>query len=298
MTSTPDVVLRDVTLRDGLQDEAPISTEAKLAVFDALVSAGLAELELTSFVRADRVPAMADAEALCSATATSPVRRWGLVLNERGAQRALAAGLRDLQFVVSVSNTHSRHNAGRSTADALTALTAVCGMADEAGAAVEVTLATAFGCPYEHEVDPGTVVDAAARSADAGVASVGLADTIGVAVPSEVDALVGAVTRVVDIPVGVHLHDTRGLGLANALAALDAGVRRIDGSVGALGGCPFAPGASGNLALEDLAHALEAMGVRTGISVHGLIDAAALACNAVGRGVQSHVGIAGPRFQV
>ena len=296
MSGPVDVVLRDVTLRDGLQDEDPIPTETKLAIFEALVAAGLRELELTSFVRPDRVPAMADAEALCARTDGHPVRRWGLVLNERGAERALAAGLRDLQFVVSVSDTHSTHNAGRGTDRALGALEAVCALAATAGARVEVTLATAFGCPYEHAVEPARVVDAARRSADAGVASVGLADTIGVAVPTEVRALVSAVSGAVDVPVGVHLHDTRGLGVANALAALDAGVTRNDGSVGALGGCPFAPGASGNLALEDLAHALDAMGVSTGVSVTGLVDAAHLACASVGRPVASHVGIAGPRF--
>lgn len=292
----PDVILRDVTLRDGLQDEAPIPTEAKLAILEALVAAGVPELELTSFVRPDRVPAMADAEALCAATAEVPVRRWGLVLNQRGAQRALDAGLVDLQFVVSVSDAHSRHNAGRSTDEALDALADVCDLARPAGATVEVTLATAFGCPYEHAVDPARVAHAARRAAAAGVASVGLADTIGVAVPTEVRDLVGSVTATVEVPVGVHLHDTRGLGVANALAALDAGVTRIDGSVGALGGCPFAPGASGNLALEDLAHALEAMGVDTGVSVTGLVAAAELACGAVGREVGSHVGVAGPRF--
>lgn len=292
-----DVVLRDVTLRDGLQDEEPIPTGEKLALFDALVAAGLPELELTSFVRPDRVPAMADAEALCRATEGAPVRRWGLVLNERGAQRALAAGLVDLQFVVSVSDTHSRGNAGRSTAAALDALASVCELAAQEGAVVEVTLATAFGCPHERHVAPAAVVAAAERAASAGVTSIGLADTIGVAVPTEVRALVEQVGRAVEVPIGVHLHDTRGLGVANALAALDAGVRRIDGSVGALGGCPFAPGASGNLALEDLAHALDAMGVRTGVSVEGLIDAAVLACEAVGREVGSHVGVAGPRFR-
>lgn len=290
------VVLRDVTLRDGLQDERPVPTEVKVAVFEALVASGIQELELTSFVRPDRVPAMADAEALCAATDGHAVRRWGLVLNERGAERALAAGLRDLQFVVSVSDTHSERNAGRSTGAALDALAAVCELSGPAGATVEVTLATAFGCPYEQRIPVDRVVETARRSAEAGVSSVGLADTIGVAVPTEVRALLAAVTGSVDVPVGVHLHDTRGLGVANALAALEVGVTRIDGSVGALGGCPFAPGASGNLALEDLAHALEAMGVSTGVSVAGLVDAARLACDAVGRPVASHVGVAGPRF--
>jgi hydroxymethylglutaryl-CoA lyase len=197
---------------------------------------------------------------------------------------------------VSVSDTHSVRNAGRSTDAALDALAAVCELAVPSGATVEVTLATAFGCPYEQRIDPASVVDASRRSAALGVASIGLADTIGVAVPPEVRALVQAVSSSVEVPVGVHLHDTRGLGVANALAALEAGVTRIDGSVGALGGCPFAPGASGNLALEDLAHALEAMGMSTGISVGGLVDAARVACDAVGRPVGSHVGVAGPRF--
>ena len=294
--TTPDVLLRDVTLRDGLQDEAPVPTGTKLALFEALVSAGIPEVELTSFVRADRVPAMADAEALCTATAGASVVRWGLVLNERGAERALAAGLTRLQFVVSVSDAHSQRNAGRTTAEALDALAAVCALGAERDAQVEVTLACSFGCPYEHAVDPGVVVAATERAVAAGVAGIGLADTIGTAVPSEVRHLVGAVASVSPVPIGVHLHDTRGLGVANALAALEAGVRRIDGSVGALGGCPFAPGASGNLALEDLAHVLDAEGVTTGVSVPGLVAAAELACSAVGRTVGSHVGVAGPRF--
>ncbi|HEX4901522.1 MAG TPA: hydroxymethylglutaryl-CoA lyase [Acidimicrobiales bacterium] len=292
----PDVVLRDVTLRDGLQDESPVPTDVKIAVFEAIVAAGIPELELTSFVRPDRVPAMADADAVCAATEANPVRRWGLVLNERGAQRALAAGLHHLQFVVSVSETHSLRNAGRPPGAALDELARVCDLAADAGAVVEVTLATAFGCPYEHEIAPAAVVEAAERSAAAGVTSIGLADTIGVAVPTEVRRLVADVGAAVGLPVGVHLHDTRGLGVANALAAVEVGVRRIDGSVGALGGCPFAPGASGNLALEDLAHALEAMGVATGVSVDGLVAAARIACEAVGRPVGSHVGVAGRRF--
>lgn len=294
----PDVVLRDVTLRDGLQDEDPISTEEKLAVFDALVAAGIRELELTSFVRADRVPAMADAEPMVAATASAPVVRWGLVLNLKGAQRALAAGLDHLQYVISVSDTHSRHNAGRGTEDAVAAMAEVCAAAAEVGATVEATLATAFGCPYEHAVAPERVVDIARRCVSAGARAIGLADTIGVAVPGEVRALVGAVAGEVAVPVGVHLHDTRGLGVANAFAAFEAGVRRFDGSVGALGGCPFAPGASGNVALEDLAHAFEASGIATGVRVEGLVEAARTACGVVGRTVGSHVGQAGPRFAI
>lgn len=287
--------LRDVTLRDGLQDEAIVPTDRKVAIFEALVAAGVRDLELTSFVRPDRVPAMADAEALCGRTERPGVTRWALVLNERGADRALDAGIRHLQFVVSVSDTHSRTNAGRPTDAALEALAAVCDRTPEA-VQVEVTLATAFGCPYEHEVPPDRVVEMAVRSETLAVDSINLADTIGTGLPEEVRALVATVREATGLPVGVHLHDTRGLGIANALAAVAAGAARVDGAVGGLGGCPFAPRASGNVALEDLAHLLDESGHRTGLSVPGLIDAAALACTSVGRPVTSHVGVAGPRF--
>jgi hydroxymethylglutaryl-CoA lyase len=293
-----DVVVRDVTLRDGLQDADPIDTDAKRTIFDALVAAGIRDLELTSFVRADVIPALADAEVLAAATAGAEpdVTRWALALNVRGAQRALAAGLRHLQYVVSVSDTHSRHNARQPTADALEGLAGVVALARAEGAVVEVTLATAFGCPYELRVPVADVVAAAERATGLGAAALSLADTIGVATPPEVAALVKAVQDATGLPVGAHLHDTRGLAIANALAAVDAGAVHIDGSVGGLGGCPFAPGASGNLPLEDLVHALDAMGVRTGASVGGLVDAARLACSAVGRPVTSHIGVAGPRF--
>jgi hydroxymethylglutaryl-CoA lyase len=295
------LVLRDVTLRDGLQDEAPVSTEGKLGLFEALVAAGIRDLELTSFVRADRVPAMADAEELAAATAghADPVARWGLVLNERGAQRALASGLRHLQAVISVSDAHHRHNAGHGVDEAIVGLRRIVELsrdAEDGEAVVELTLATAFGCPFQGPVPVADVVRVAEAAVDAGVSALGLADTIGTAVPSEVAPLVGA-TAALGVPVGVHLHDTRGLAIANALEAIGAGVSRIDGSVGGLGGCPFAPGASGNLPLEDLAHALDAMGVDTGVDVDGLIDAARIACGLVGREVSSHLGIAGPRFR-
>jgi len=294
------VSLRDVSLRDGLQDEAPITTDAKVAIFEALTAAGIRDLELASFVRPDRVPAMADAEALCAATAGVAaelgVLRWGLVLNGRGADRALAAGLTHLQYVVSVSDTHSRHNAGAGTEDALDEFARFARSAIDGGAVVEMTLATATGCPFEHRVDPGRVAAAARRAVDAGASTTGLADTIGVAVPTEVSALVELVRSSVEVPIGVHLHDTRGLAIANAIAAIEHGVRRLDASVGGLGGCPFAPNAGGNVPIEDLAHALDAMGVSTGLSITGLVDAAELACGSVGRPVASHIGLAGPRF--
>lgn len=293
------VLLRDVSLRDGLQDEDPIPTDAKVAIFEALVAAGVRDLELTSFVRPDRVPALADAEAVCAATtelaAAVGVRRWGLVLNARGARRAIDAGVTHLQYVVSVSDTHSRHNAGAGTDEALDEFERFAGTLDD-DAVVEMTLATAMGCPFEDRVDPARVADVAHRAGEAGASSIGLADTIGVAVPTEVAVLVEAVRSVVEVPIGVHLHDTRGLAIANAIAALEHGAVRLDASVGGLGGCPFAPNASGNVPIEDLAHALDAMGVVTGVSTADLLDAAAVACEAVGRPVSSHVGVAGLRF--
>jgi hydroxymethylglutaryl-CoA lyase len=290
------LTLRDVTLRDGLQDEQPVATVDKVAVFDALVGAGVRDLELTSFVRADRVPAMADAAELAAA-ATGDVERWALVLNERGAQRALDAGMNRLQFVVSVSEAHSLHNAGRPPEVALAELEAIIASLPRS-AAVEVTLSTAFGCPYAGPVTAAAVLAVAERALAAGAVGVSLADTIGTAIPSEVASLVGNVARLAgERPVGAHLHDTRGLGIANALAAIDAGAVRIDGAVGGLGGCPFAPGASGNLSLEDLVHVLEESGVDTGIDLEALIDVAELACGLVGRPVESHVGKAGRRFR-
>jgi hydroxymethylglutaryl-CoA lyase len=294
------VRLRDVSLRDGLQDETPIPTEAKVAIFEALVAAGVRDLELTSFVRPDRVPAVADAEALCAATeplaADAEVTRWGLVLNARGAERALAAGLGHLQYVVSVSDTHSRHNAGAGTDDAMADFERVATVAIDHGAMVEMTLATAMGCPFEHQVDPARVGELARRAVDAGASSIGLADTIGVAVPTEVAVLVGLLRSSIEVPIGVHLHDTRGLAIANAIAAMEHGAVRLDASVGGLGGCPFAPHASGNVPIEDLVHALDAMEIRTGVSLVGLVEAARVACDAVGRPVASHIGQAGPRF--
>jgi hydroxymethylglutaryl-CoA lyase len=300
MSLPSTIMLRDVSLRDGLQDERPISTEAKLAIFEALVAAGVRDLELTSFVRPDRVPALADAEALCSLTEASAsaggVTRWGLVLNTRGVERALGAGLMHVQYVVSVSDTHSRHNAGAGTDEAMDAFDELAAMAVAEGAVVEMTLATAFGCPFEGRVDRGRVVDVARRAVAAGASSIGLADTIGVAVPTEVAELVDEIGAVVEVSIGVHLHDTRGLAIANAIAALEHGAVRLDASVGGLGGCPFAPNASGNVPIEDLTHGLEAMGVSTGLDVGALVQAAGIACGAVGRPVASHVGVAGPRF--
>jgi hydroxymethylglutaryl-CoA lyase len=233
---------------------------------------------------------------MVAATAgNTDVTRWGLVLNERGAQRALGAGLSHLQWVISVSEAHQQENAGQSVQDGIDGLRRVVELASAQDAVVELTLATAFGCPFTGPVSPDDVAKVAAAAVDAGVRALGLADTIGTAVPTEIAPAVQRVAAL-GVPVGIHLHDTRGLAITNALTAVEEGVVRVDGSVGGLGGCPFAPGASGNLALEDLAHALDAMGVTTGVDVAAMIEAARLACALTGRSVQSHVGVAGPRF--
>ena len=298
VTSLPgSIVLRDVSLRDGLQDEDPIATSTKVALFEALVDAGVRELELTSFVRPDRVPALADAEAMCAATLpvaeAAGVTMWGLVLNGRGAERALAAGLTHLQYVVSVSDSHSRHNAGAGTDDALDEFDVFARRALDGGAVVEMTLATAFGCPFEHQVAPERVVAAARRAVDGGATSIGLADTIGVAVPTEVTILMDAVRNAVDVPIGAHLHDTRGLAIANAIAAIESGAVRLDGSVGGLGGCPFAPKATGNIATEDLVYLLERSGVRTGVDLDALIAASDWLGEQLGRPTPALVSKAG-----
>lgn len=297
MSAKAAVRIRDVTLRDGLQDEVPIDTSAKLLIYESLLSAGVDDLELTSFVRADRVPALADAEQLAHAVSGNPrARHWGLVLNERGARRAVAAGIDHLQFVLSVSEPHNLGNAGCTVSESVRRLRSIIEALD-VPATIEVTLATAFGCPFDGPVDPDRVVAIAEEVLTLGVAGISLADTIGTAAPNEVRRLAARLVEAAGGEhVGVHLHDTRGMAFANALSAIEAGVARIDASLGGLGGCPFAPGASGNLPIEDLVHGLDAEGISTGIDVHRLVEAAHLACNSVGRPVGSHIAVAGPRF--
>jgi hydroxymethylglutaryl-CoA lyase len=291
--------LRDVTLRDGLQDATPISTEEKLALFDALILAGIKDMEVTSFARPDRVPAMADADRFARDVVDrqSDATLWGLVLNLRGAERALASGLTHLQFVVSVSEPHNLENTGQTIEASIAGLASIVSMADEASAVVEVTLATAFGCPFAGPVPLERVIEVARKVAALGVTNFSLADTIGVAVPREVGELVGAIKSELGLEeLGVHLHNTRGLAIANALRALEAGATRLDGTVGGLGGCPFAPGASGNLVLEDLVHALDAMDEPSGIDLVRLVEASTKACELTGHPQESHVAVAGARF--
>lgn len=294
-----EILIRDVTLRDGLQDLPFVPTEDKHTLYKALISSGIAELELTSFVRADKVPSLADAKAFTALTNATEVVRWALVLNLRGAELALNTGIRHLQFVISVSEDHNRNNTGKSCDESLHELSLVNDLANEFHAVTEITIATSFGCPHTGVINSNLVHKFAEKVRRAGVSGITFADTIGTATPLEVESLIKTVVaNHSDIPIGIHLHDTRGLAISNALVAIEHGVSRVDGSLGGLGGCPFAPGATGNLALEDLVHALNHMGVRTGINLDQLITASKIACAISGHTMSSHVGIAGDRFAV
>jgi hydroxymethylglutaryl-CoA lyase len=240
---------------------------------------------------------MADADEVWRRIARADdVRYSALVPNLRGAQRAIGAGARELEIVVSASDTHNRANVRRSTAESLDDIAAVIDVAHAADATVQVVVATAWGCPYEGDVRIGRVLDVAGRAVRDGADSISFGDTTGMATPVRVQHLVGAFrSEHPDEPLNLHFHDTRGAALANVLAALQLGVADFDSSVGGLGGCPYAPGSSGNLCTEDFVHMVEDMGIDTGINLEAMIAAAATAEGLVGRELPSQVLRAGPR---
>jgi hydroxymethylglutaryl-CoA lyase len=293
------IALREVGPRDGLQNENPIPTEAKVSLVDALSQTGVSRIEAVSFVRPLAVPQMADAGDVWSRITRSPsVRYSALVPNLRGAVRALDAGVRELEVVVSASETHNLTNVNMTTGESLDETAAIIHMAHVWGATVQVIVATAWGCPYEGEVPAERVVGVASRAIRDGADTASFGDTTGMATPTRVRALVGAFRSAnPDTPLNLHFHNTRGTGLANVLAALELGVADFDASVGGLGGCPYAPGATGNIATEDLVHMAEDMGIDTGIDLGALIEAAAEAEQAVGHTLPSQVLRAGPRTQ-
>lgn len=267
----------EVGPRDGLQNEAVIvGTADKVTLIRRAIAAGARRIEVASFVNPKKVPQMADAEAVVEQLGrVDGVTRIGLVLNERGAERALATGLDQLGAVAVASDEFGARNQGQTSAESVAVAARIVGMAQAAGITAQVTIATAFGCPFTGAVDPARVVGMARELAAAGPVEIALADTIGVAVPAEVSALVGAVRQAVaPLPVRVHFHNTRGTGIANVWAAVEAGAGVVDGSIGGLGGCPFAPGAAGNVASEDVAYMLERSGVATGLDLARLVDAA------------------------
>ncbi len=292
------ISLREVGPRDGLQNEAPVPTEAKVALIDALSRTGVGRIEAVSFVHPKAIPQMADADEVWAGIARSDdVRYSALVPNLRGAERALASGFREIEVVVSASDTHNRKNINRSTEESLDEISAVIAAAHDVGAAVQVIVSTAFGCPYEGEVEQSRVIAVAGRAVRDGADSISFGDTTGMATPTRVTRLVGELrSAYAEAPLNLHFHNTRGTGLANVLAALQLGVDDFDASIGGLGGCPYAPGATGNVCTEDLVHMVEDMGVDTGVDLAAMIEAARTAEQIVGRTLPSQVLRAGPRI--
>jgi (R)-citramalyl-CoA lyase len=282
--STPRVTVYEVAPRDGLQNEPEVLDVATRAdLVRRLVAAGVPAIEVASFVDPRRVPQMASAEEVVAASGEPPgVTRAGLALNERGYERLVATGLDEVRFAFGVTESFSLRNQGAGVEESLTAATRIVSRAREDGLRSTVTLSVAFGCPFEGEVDPGTVLELAARVAEAQPDTLVLADTIGVAAPSAVRALVSGVAEL-GRPVGGHFHNTRNTGYANALAALETGATVLDASVAGLGGCPFAPNATGNIATEDLVYVLRREGVESGIDLDALIRVAAWLAETLGR---------------
>jgi hydroxymethylglutaryl-CoA lyase len=291
------ISLREVGPRDGLQNEDPVPTDAKIELIDALSQTGVRRIEAVSFVHPKAIPQMADADEVWKRIHRSDdVRYSALVPNLRGAQRALDAGFTEIEVVVSASDTHNRKNVNRSTEESLGDIAELIASAHDAGATVQVIVSTAWGCPYEGDVPVERVVAVASRAARDGADSMSFGDTTGMATPARVQHLVGDFRSThPDLPLNLHFHNTRGTGLANVLTALEMGVADFDASVGGLGGCPYAPGATGNVATEELVHMVEDMGVATGVDLEAMIDAAATAERIVGRTLPSQVLRAGPR---
>jgi hydroxymethylglutaryl-CoA lyase len=266
--------LLEVGPRDGLQSQpATVPTAVKVALIERLIAAGLRRIEVASFVSPKRVPQMADAEALLAALPEVPgVSYIGLVLNRKGFDRACAAGCDEIGMAVVASDTFNRRNQGVSTRESIDAWLQIAPAARSAGIKAHLTIAAAFGCPYEGEIDAARVVEIAEQCAPGEPVELAIADTIGVGVPTQVTDLIARLReKLPAMPLRAHFHNTRNTGLANAYAAVVAGVATLDASIGGIGGCPFAPAATGNIATEDLSYMLGRMGVETGVSIDELI---------------------------
>ena len=289
------VTVCDVGPRDGLQNEAVMLQPAVRAeLCNRLAAAGVPRIEAVSFVRDDRVPAMAGAEEVVAGLkGLGGVVHAGLVLNEQGYDRLKAAGLEEAHLTLAATETFSKRNANVSIEEAMTATAAILGRARTDGIRATATISVSFGCPFEGDVDPGIVLELARRAVDAGANEVVFADTIGVAVPSQVTTVVEE-GLTLGVPVGVHLHNTRNTAIACAYAGLTAGATVFDASVGGAGGCPFAPNATGNVATEDLVYLLHGEGVETGIDVDALIAVANWLGDQLGRRLDGLVHRAGP----
>ena len=286
----------EVGPRDGLQNEkVQFSTENKVALIERLIAAGARRIEAVSFVNPKRVPQMADAEAVMAAVPRrADVKYIGLVMNARGFVRALACGVVEVNCVVGASDTFNRRNQGVGTDDSIKTLGEIAAAARGANMPLSVVVAAAFGCPFEGEMPIGRLVDVLGKIAEHAPREVALADTIGVGAPNEVTERFAAVKRLMpEAVLRAHFHNTRNTGLANAYSAVAAGVTALDASVGGMGGCPFAPAATGNIPTEDLCYMLERMGVDTGLSVPALIEVSRWLEAQLGRGVPALLGRAG-----
>jgi hydroxymethylglutaryl-CoA lyase len=294
--------MQEVGPRDGLQVEAAfVPTEDKIALVDALSAAGLAKIEVTAFVSPKAIPALRDAEAVLAGIARRPGTVYSaLVPNVRGAERAIEARADELNLVMSTSESHNLANLRMTREQSWAALSEVATLARGARVPVNVSLSCAFGCPMEGDVPEATVLDWCARWIEQrGVRGVSLCDTTGMAWPTQVAALTRAfLARWPDAELTLHFHNTRGMGLANVLAAIDAGAERFDASLGGLGGCPYAPGATGNVCSEEIVHALELMGYATGVDLPALLAAAARLPALVGHDVPSQLLKAGRRLDL
>jgi hydroxymethylglutaryl-CoA lyase len=291
------VEIVDVGPRDGLQsDNVILQTATKVELISRLVASGVRRIEVASFVNPKRVPQMADAEAVLAALPKrDDVRYIGLVLNRKGFDRALAAGCRNLSMGTSATDTFGVSNQGMSTTESLAAWHEIAPLAQAVGARVEVTLSTSFGCPFEGEVSTQRVVEVAKQIARSNPAAIVLADTIGVAIPNQVAEVFIAVRTVIPehIELRAHFHNTRNTAVANVQAAFDVGVRSFDASVGGIGGCPFAPDATGNVASEDLVYLFHRSGYQTGIDLSSMIATTHWLGEQLGRVMPSMVARAG-----
>ena len=291
-----EVEIVEVSPRDGLQNEAAmLSTADKIALIKKALAAGLRRIEVASFVNPKLVPQMADAEAVLDGLrGLEGISRIGLVLNRRGLDRALRAGVDEVNYVVSASETFSQRNQGASVADVMQGWTEVAAIARHENKVVSVVVTTAFGCPFEGEIPASRVGELVAELAASEPDEIALADTIGVASPSDVtDRFALAAKAAPGIRLRAHFHNTRNTGFANAYAALQSGATVLDASIGGIGGCPFAPAATGNIATEDLAYMLRRMGYVGGVDLQALIAAAAWLQERVGHPVPALLGRAG-----
>jgi len=294
---TRSIELLEVGPRDGLQMESTVvPTDVKVELIERLLRAGLKRIEVTSFVNPKKVPQMADAEELLSRL-KRPAGAWftGLVLNRKGLDRAIAAGCNEIGMVVVASDTFNRRNQGVSTEDSIAAWLDIARSAKEAGIRAQVSVSAAFGCPFEGEVPADRVVEIAKRVAEAEPHEICFADTIGVGVPSQVtELLTKARAALPDFRLRCHFHNTRNTGIANAFAAVQAGVTALDASIGGVGGCPFAPAATGNISTEDLLYMLDRSGIETGVSLTALIETARWLQEQLGHPVPGMLMKAGP----